>query len=163
MEEQIFKHMEISVQLRRYLWCLLFLADGVMAPVLWALTIYRLGGEGFPPPEMTRHPDVEFVQIDWDGLEPHRYGETQSLEIHPDFIAPSQREPGVNLVPRIEENGGMVLILGFYGWYGPGSYEGYDYGEATSFFDGDPETAWVSDPTHPDGTHRVVGILENIL
>lgn len=134
-------------KLRRYLWCLLFLLDGGMPRSPSALTIYRLGGVDLPPPELTRRPDVEFVQIEWAGLEPHRYGKIQSLKIDPGFIVPSQHEPGVNLVPRIEENGGMVLILGFYGWYGPGFYEEYDYGEATPLFDGDPETAWVCDPT----------------
>jgi|APSaa5957512622_1039677.scaffolds.fasta_scaffold09510_2 hypothetical protein len=150
-------------KLGRYLWCLLFLLDGGMPAASWALTIYRLGGTDLPPPELTRQPDVEFVQIDWAELEPQRYGETQSLEIHPDYIAPSQRQPGVNLVPRIEENGGMVLILGFYGWYGSGFYERFDYGEATPFFDGDPETAWVCDPTQEPSNRLGVPSRQRII
>ena len=43
-----------------------------------ALTIYRIGGSSLPRPELEE--GVEFVQLDWEGVESAQHGQVESLK-----------------------------------------------------------------------------------
>ena len=44
-----------------------------------ALTVYRIGGASLPKPELAE--GVEFVQLDWEGMEATQHGHVESLKI----------------------------------------------------------------------------------
>ena len=101
-----------------------------------AVTIYRIGGESIPQPELSV--PYDFVQLSWSDVEPARHGRAYLLETDPDFIAPQQLDPSVNLTPQLEELGGRILSLTWTGW-GPA------FGRDIKMFDGDLETAFLGD------------------
>ena len=101
-----------------------------------AVTIYRIGGESIPQPELSV--PYDFVQLSWSEVEPARHGRAYLLEMDPDFIAPQQLDPSVNLTPQLEELGGRILSLTWTGW-GPA------FGRDLKMFDGDSATAFLGD------------------
>ena len=56
-----------------------------------ALTIYRIGGESLPRPEIDA--DFEFVQLSWSESEEARHGRMELLDVDPDFIKPKIPTP----------------------------------------------------------------------
>ena len=52
-----------------------------------ALTIYRIGGSSLPRPELAE--GVEFVQLDWEGVESAQHGQVESLKIDADLLSRS--------------------------------------------------------------------------
>ena len=101
-----------------------------------AVTIYRIGGESLPPPELDG--DFEFVQLAWAEADPALHGSTDLLQVTPDFIAPQELDPTVNLTPQLEEFGGRILSLTWTGW-GPA------FGRDLKMFDNDRATAFLGD------------------
>ena len=101
-----------------------------------AVTIYRIGGESLPPPELDG--DFEFVQLSWAEADPALHGSTDLLQVTPDFIAPQELDPTVNLTPQLEEFGGRILSLTWTGW-GPA------FGRDLKMFDNDRATAFLGD------------------
>lgn len=101
-----------------------------------AVTIYRIGGEGVPQPELDA--PYDFVQMSWSEVDPARHGSAYLLQIAPDFIGPQQLDPTVNLTPQLEALGGRILSLTWTGW-GPA------FGRDLKMFDGDPATAFLGD------------------
>ena len=79
------------------------------------MTIYRIGGESIPQPELSVPYDFT-LQLSWSDVEPARHGRAYLLEMDPDFIAPQQLDPSVNLTPQLEELGGRILSLTWTGW-----------------------------------------------
>ena len=79
-----------------------------------ALTIYRIGGETLPRPEIAG--DFDFVQLSWSESEEAQHGSLELLDVHADFIKPRQLDPSVNLTPLLETSGGRILALGWTGW-----------------------------------------------
>ena len=101
-----------------------------------ALTIYRIGGSSLPRPELAE--GVEFVQLDWEGVESAQHGQVESLKIDADFIEPEQLDPSVNLTPRLKERGGRVQTLVWRGWEQSGDTEAVLWDEnAETVFLGD--------------------------
>ncbi|MBT4981157.1 MAG: hypothetical protein HOL51_18450 [Gemmatimonadetes bacterium] len=101
-----------------------------------ALTIFRIGGESLPRPEIEG--DFDFVQLSWSEAEEARHGSMELLDVDPDFIVPRQLDPSVNLTPLLEGNGGQILALGWTGWEKRQK-------EDLVFFDEDPNTAYLGD------------------
>ena len=110
----------------------LFLASGEAS----ALTIYRIGGESVPQPEL----DVpfDFVQLSWSGVDEKRHGSAELLRLDPDFIVPQQMDSTVNLTPLLEERDGSISILTWTGYIPYQSQE-------EPIFDGDSTTAYLGD------------------
>ncbi len=108
---------------------------GLVLPAA-SLTVFRLGGEDLPPPEL----DVpfEFVQLSWADVSSAQHGVTELVEVAPGAVAPQQLDPQVNLVPLLEGGGGQVQALTWIGW-GPAN------GRDEAMFDGDPATAFLGD------------------
>ena len=101
-----------------------------------ALTIYRIGGEGFPQPELDA--PYDFVQLDWSEVDGNRHGTAELLGIDAGFLIPQQMDPEVNLTPLLEEQGGSIRILTWIGYIPYQSQE-------EPIFDGDVETAYLGD------------------
>ena len=101
-----------------------------------ALTIYRIGGDGLPQPELDAPHD--FVQLGWGEVDGNRHGNAELLKIDPDFIVPQQMDPEVNLTPLLEERGGSIRILT---WIGYVPYQSQE----EPIFDSDVETAYLGD------------------
>ena len=101
-----------------------------------ALTIFRIGGENLPRPEIEG--DFDFVQLSWSEAEEARHGSMELLDVDPDFIVPRQLDPSVNLTPLLEGNGGQILALGWTGWEKRQK-------EDLVFFDEDPNSAYLGD------------------
>ena len=101
-----------------------------------AVTIYRIGGENLPPPEMDM--PFEFVQLPWAAADPALHGSSELVQITPDFIAPQELDPTVNLTPILGELGGKILSLTWTGW-GPA------FGRDLKMFDNDRSTAFLGD------------------
>ena len=57
--------------------CVLML---VVAERSESLTIYRLGGEGLPVPEMVSEEGVDFVQLLWGDVDDDLFGSSHQLE-----------------------------------------------------------------------------------
>ena len=108
---------------------------GYSAPVV-GLTIYRIGGENLPRPELDA--PYEFVQLSWADADPARHGRTEWLELDPDFIRPQQLDPTVNLAPGIKERGGQVLTKI---WSRLAPHQEDDF----YVFDQDPNTIYLGD------------------
>jgi len=101
-----------------------------------AVTIYRIGGEGLPEPELEE--PFEFVQLSWADVDPARHGSDNLLQVTPDFIAPQELDPTVNLTPLLDDRGGRILSLTWTGW-GPA------FGRDLKMFDNDRSTAFLGD------------------
>ena len=101
-----------------------------------AVTIYRIGGEGLPEPELDM--PFDFVQLSWAEADPKLHGSAELLQVTPDFIAPQELDPTVNLTPLLKERGGKILSLTWTGW-GPA------FGRDLRMFDNDRSTAFLGD------------------
>jgi hypothetical protein len=101
-----------------------------------ALTIYRVGGEGYPVPEAADKEGIDFVQLSWADVDEDLSGSFRHLEIN-ESMTPVRLDPGVNMAPRIRELGGRVFFHHPYdGW----EEDGWDIG---SLMDGDYGTAFI--------------------
>ncbi len=107
-----------------------------MAGLAEGLTVYRLGGQGLPPPELPGA--FDFVQLPWVPVAQGRHGRAELLEANPDFIRPRQLDPAVNLTPLLEQFGGQFWDLGWLGW----TLIKEDH---VVILDRDPNTAFLSD------------------
>ena len=114
----------------------LFAVSLIHAPAASGLTIYRIGGEGLPPPELDA--PYEFVQIGWSEIDAAQHGSENLIQLDPDSIRPQSLSPDINLTPLIEERGGEVLSFVWNGWR---SYTESD----ELMFDGDLTTAFLGD------------------
>lgn len=114
-------------------WAVLW--GGAVGPAL-GLTIYRIGGESLPAPELDA--PYEFVQIRWSDVDAAQHGRAELLEFDPDFLRPQRFDSAVNLVPIIEEQGGQVLNLVWIGWGPPQADDLF-------MFDQDPNTIYLGD------------------
>ena len=74
----------------------------------------------------------------WAEADPALHGSTDLLQVTPDFIAPQELDPTVNLTPQLEEFGGRILSLTWTGW-GPA------FGRDLKMFDNDRATAFLGD------------------
>ena len=92
----------------------LFAVSLIHAPAASGLTIYRIGGEGLPPPELDA--PYEFVQIGWSEIDAAQHGSENLIQLDPDSIRPQSLSPDINLTPLIEERGGEVLSFVWNGW-----------------------------------------------
>ena len=113
-----------------------FAAVLVGASPIASLTIYRIGGENLPPPELNG--DHEFVQLSWAAFDPSRHGSAELMDAEADFIRPQFFDPNTNLTPLIKERGGEVLNLYWNGWRAHAEIDGF-------MFDGDLDTAFLGD------------------
>ena len=114
------------------------------------LTIFRLGGENLPRPELGG--PYEFVQLNWNEIEARHHGSTKRLDFDPDFIRPQQLNPKVNLAPLIEKQGGQILNLVWLGWVAPQQ-------EDFLMYDEDPDTIYLGDSrfsTHGPPTKSII-------
>ena len=114
-------------------WMILWI--GAVGPAS-GLTIYRIGGESLPPPELDT--PYEFVQISWSDIDAAQHGSEELLEFDPDFVRPQRFDSSVNLVPIIEEQGGQILNLVWIGWGPPQADDLF-------MFDQDPNTIYLGD------------------
>ncbi len=90
-----------------------------------AVTIYRIGGESLPAPDIDGPleimrlnwdelpaPEVgdasRFVQLPWTGTDDALFGSSRLVELAPDFIAPERLDPNVNLTPFVRARGGSI-------------------------------------------------------
>jgi hypothetical protein len=121
-----------------FLGCVLLVMGLGWFSVANALTIFRIGGENLPRPDVSG--DVEFVQLSWNEAEEARHGSLELLEASPDYIKPRELDPSVNLTPSLESSGGQILALGWTGWE-------RRLEEDLVFFDEDPSTAYTSSET----------------
>jgi len=101
-----------------------------------ALTIYRIGGESVPQPELDA--PFDFVQLGWSEVDEKRHGSAELLTLDPDFIVPQQMDSTVNLTPLLEERDGSIRILTWTGYIPYQSQE-------EPIFDGDSTTAYLGD------------------
>ena len=125
-----------------------------------ALTIYRIGGESAPLPDLdvplevhrldwgdapppSGNGTVAFVQLPWAGVDEKRHGLANLVEITQDFIEPQRLDPDVNLTPLIRERGGSIKAHDGYGWK--------DDNNLDLLLDGDLATAF-----HGDGPHTTI-------
>ena len=106
------------------------------APAASGLTIYRIGGESLPPPELDA--PYEFVQIGWSEIDAAQHGSESLIQFDPDSIRPESLSPDINLTPLIEERGGEVLRFVWNGWRSHTESE-------ELMFDGDLATAFLGD------------------
>ena len=114
-------------------WMILWI--GAVGPAS-GLTIYRIGGESLPPPELDT--PYEFVQISWSDIDAAQHGSEELLAFDPDFVRPQRFDSSVNLVPIIEEQGGEILNLVWIGWGPPQADDLF-------MFDQDPNTIYLGD------------------
>jgi hypothetical protein len=123
----------------RTFWLLLIVASlwSHIQP-LQALTIYRIGGESLPPPEIDA--PFEFVQLPWDAIDAELHGSSDHVAITPDSIGPLRLDPSRNLTPILTEFGGRVAVKTWAGWSNPTA-------EDRQAFDGDSTTVFVGDAT----------------
>ena len=114
-------------------WAVLWV--GAVGPAS-GLTIYRIGGESLPPPELDT--PYEFVQIGWSDIDAAQHGSEELLVFDPDFVRPQRFDSSVNLVPIIEEQGGQILNLVWIGWGPPQADDLF-------MFDQDSSTIYLGD------------------
>ena len=80
------------------------------------LTVYRLGGEGLPPPPEVASGQADLVQFSWAELDPDLQGVSESLTIAPDAISPLFFPADVNIAPTVKDRGGYLQTQGFQAW-----------------------------------------------
>ena len=97
------------------------------------LTVYRIGGEEVPRPEVAG--DFEFVQLSWADVDEKRLGRIDLLEVAPHSIEPQRLDPTVNLTPLIRERGGGIRSNNSYGWQSEALLD--------NLMDGDRATAYL--------------------
>ena len=98
-----------------------------------ALTVYRIGGEDLPRPEIADEPGVDFVQIPWDDVDDDKFGGANQVATE-GSLQPQQLDPSVNLTPLIRGLGGFIKSSNGYGWR--------DEDLLDLAFDGDYDTAY---------------------
>ena len=125
---------------------LVLLALGFLWSQASALTIYRIGGQSLPPPELDA--PYEFVSLAWADADEARDGQIKLVEVEADFIHPQRLDPTVNIAPQIYElDGGTVFVMHSHtGW--TENLEDDD----RFIFDGDPETVYLGDGHWPWGS-----------
>ena len=125
---------------------LVLLALGFLWSQAPALTIYRIGGQSLPPPELDA--PYEFVSLSWADADEARDGQIELVEVGADFIRPRRLDPAVNIAPHIYElDGGNVFVMHSHtGWT-----ENLEEDDAF-IFDGDPETVYLGDGHWPWGS-----------
>lgn len=129
------------------------LAISVMAPSdSAAVTVYRIGGESLPPPDIDGPleimqlnwdqlpaPQVDgasrFIQLPWSGTDEAYFGNSHLVVLDPDFIAPELLDPEVNLGPLINARGGRTQSTDAYSFKREPGLE--------FMFDEDPTTAFA--------------------
>ena len=118
---------------------LALLACGLGGIEAGALTIYRLGGESLPSPELDA--PYAFVQLDWADVDGDRDGQINLVDVAADFIRPQRLDPTVNIAPQIYgfDSGNVLVMHSHTGW--TESLEKDD----VFVFDGDPDTAYLGD------------------
>ncbi len=107
-------------------------------PQLGALTLYRMGGENLPEPDLDA--PFSFEPLDWAAVDESQHGRAELLEIRPDFMRPRQLDPGINLAPRLGDQGGDVL---HHLWRG-GWVTAMDH-DLLAMFDEDEDTVYLGD------------------
>ena len=122
--------------------CAALLLAASSAPVA-GLTVYRLGGEGLPPPPEVASGEADFVQFSWAELAPDLQGVSESLAIAPDGIAPLFFPADFNIAPTVEDRGGYLQTQGFQAWI--------ETDDTSLINDGDPATAYYEEK----GSNRV--------
>ena len=93
------------------------------------LIIYRLGGEGLPPPSEIVNPDVDFVQLSWSEVEAAQGGEIYQIDIDDRAIRILEYDPQVNIAPTATDRGGKPILPALSG----------------EVWDGDTTTVWSAD------------------
>ena len=83
------------------------LAWGMSSPVA-GLTVYRLGGEGLPPPPEVEEGKADFVQFSWTDLDPDLQGASESLAVEAGGIAPLFFFGDENIAPTVRDRGGYL-------------------------------------------------------
>ena len=81
-----------------------FLQFAVGLCSLDALTIYRIGGEDLPLPELASEEGVQFKSIAWSDVDGDLHGSTNLMEVGAGRIAPRQLDPSVNLTPLLPKS-----------------------------------------------------------
>ena len=114
-----------------------------------SLTIYRLGGEGLPVPEMVSEEGVDFVQLLWGDVDDDLFGSSHQLETE-GSLTPVSLDPTVNLTPLIRERGGRIQLNNSYGWQ--------DQPDLDFLFDGDYDTAYQGVQGDQTGSQFMKGI-----
>ena len=122
--------------------CAALLLAASSAPVA-GLTVYRLGGEGLPPPPEVASGEADFVQFSWAELDPDLQGASESLAIAPDGIAPLFFPADFNIAPTVKDRGGYLHTQGFQAWI--------ETDDTSLVNDGDPATAYYEEK----GSNRV--------
>jgi len=122
----------------RVFWALLLVAGCGLEQYSHALTVYRIGGNNLPPPEIAAEEGVDFVQLNWEDADSKRHGTSYLLDIQDGYIEPQRLDPEVNLTPILKERGGDILGLTWQGWGGHQDNDGV-------MFDADPATAFLGD------------------
>ena len=72
-----------------------------------ALTLFRLGGSGEPPPDLGV--EYEFVQLPWTEVDEARFGAAAGLELRRESILPERTDPDSNLAPLPEGDRFAIL------------------------------------------------------
>ena len=116
-----------------------------------AVTIYRIGGESLPPPDIDGPLEImrlnwdelpapeadgasRFVQLPWSGTADALFGSSHLIKLDSDFIGPEFLDPDLNLTPLVRARGGTIQ-----------STDGYSFKDEPILdfmFDEDPTTAY---------------------
>ena len=111
-----------------------------------ALTLFRLGGAGEPPPDL--EVEYEFVQLPWTGVDEARFGSAAGLELRPESIRPERTNPDSNLAP-LPEGDRFAILTHFPGSVWGGTRLG-SVGER-----GEDEGDRLSEKPGADGTSTI--------
>ena len=116
-----------------------------------AVTVYRIGGESLPAPDIDGPLEImrlnwdelpapqadgasRFVQLPWSGTVDAFFGSSHLVVFDPDFIAPELLDPNVNLGPLVRARGGDTRSTDAYSFKREPGLE--------LMFDEDPTTAF---------------------
>ena len=121
-----------------------------------AVTIYRIGGESLPPPDIDGLQTVRlnwdelpapegdgssrFIQLPWSVPDEAFFGSSHLVKLDEDFVAAEQMDPDLNLTPFIRARGGTIKSTDGYGFK---DEETLDF-----IFDEDPTTAYSGGGSH---------------
>ena len=128
-----------------------------------AVTIYRIGGENLPAPEIAGPVEVmsltwddlpapaaddgasRFIQLPWEGTSETLFGKSYLVEHNPDFIAPTFVDPSVNLTPSVRSRGGSIQSTDGYTFKNEATLDlMFDEDENTAFPGGGSGYTWGS-------------------
>ena len=85
------------MRLRLFYYALAILLLGFVRPSA-SLTIFRLGGENLPRPELDG--PYEFVQLNWSEIEARHHGSAERLDFDPRFHPSAAIGPPTSISPR---------------------------------------------------------------